>query len=371
MATLQSLITRTRMELADVKRPFYEVVASAGISRLDLQAENVETLYLYPKGAPGNVVPEAEYSLDPARGVVYFNTPPAYGSQFVVEGESSQLFSDAEFEVFVTSAFAKHTNNRMPAANYSNLPVVEEHLVAILAKIEALWVLLTSAAFDINIHAPEGMFIPRAQRYEQLRELLMMTEAQYKELSNALGVGLYTLEMTTLRRVSRLTGRYVPIYIDREIDDTRPPQRVFPPISAQGAKVPQNSIASHDLQIFQGRPFEETFTLRDDVDNDGIGDNNMDLTTWPDFTVTLYRSPYSVTTARTVLPEFTTVVDVPNSTVTVSLTAEQTEKLETTGSYVWDLKWLVDSEPNGMVLLAGDVLVESSYPYKNSNVQVS
>jgi hypothetical protein len=46
-----------------------------------------------------------------------------------------------------------------------------------------------------------------------------------------MNIGRYKIEMLTLRRVSKTTGRYVPIYIDREFDDwTIYPVRVFPPI---------------------------------------------------------------------------------------------------------------------------------------------
>ena len=367
MSTLDALVRRTRMELADVKRPFYEVVSSAGVSRLDLQAENLESVFLYPKDDPGNLLDDTTYSVDQAAGRIFFETPPAYGTLLVAEGESSHLFSDEEFGVFVSSAFSKHTNNRNPGLSYATLPPVEEHLVAILAKIEALWVLLTSAAYDINIHAPEGMFVPRAQRYQQLRELLQMTEAQYKELSNALGVGLYTVEMLTLRRVSKRTGRLVPIYLPQEIDDTRPAQRVFPEVSSMGAPVPESTVPSYNLQIYQGRPFEEEFTLfEDDASSDPI-----DLTTAPEFEATLHRTKYSVTSDRyQILPEFVITVDVGAGTVKLSLTSEDTGNLESTGAYVWSLRWKVD-EDDTMTLMQGEVLVESGFPLKNTNVQVS
>lgn len=366
MTTPDALIQRVRLEMSDLKRPFYEVVTSAGVSRLDLQAENLESVFLYPKDDPGNLIDPNTYSVDNAAGRIFFDTPPAHGTMLVVEGESSHLFSDEEFQVFIDSAFAKHTSGRNPAPNYSTLPTVEDHLVAILAKIEALWVLLTSAAYDINIHAPEGMFVPRAQRYQQLRELLQMTEAQYKELSNALGVGLYTVEMFNLRRVSRLTGRYVPIYLDREVDDTRPAQRVYPEIGPMGGEVTPTTVPGYTLNIFQGRPFEETFTLYED----GSDTDPLDLTNAPEFRAELFRTPHAVTSNRyIILPEFTVEVSPLAGEVTVRLTAEDTQKLESTGSYVWQLLWQIE-EDDAMTLMKGSVLIESGFPYKNVNVQV-
>lgn len=363
MTTPQHLIRRVRLEMADLKRPFYEVHTSSGVARLDLQAENIESLFVYPKADPGVLIPDTDYSVDTAAGRVFFNPPRPGGELLVFEGESSHLFTDEEFAVFVESAFQKHTNGRNPAINYSTLPPVEEHLVAILAKIEALWVLLTSAAYDINIHAPEGMFVPRAQRFQQLRDLLEMTQAQYKELCNALGVGLYTVEMFNLRRVSRRTGRYVPVFLDREVDDTRPAQRVYPEISPMGGPVPATTVPGYTLQVFQGRPFEEVFTLYED------DEQLLDISVLSEFSAELLRTPHTVAVHRFVMPEFSVEVDTGASTVTLRLTAADTAKLETTGSYVWKLGWKI-AEDDVMVLMHGNLLVESSYPIKNVNVTV-
>lgn len=361
MATLDGLMRRTRLELADVKEPFYEPFSTSGSGmRYDLPIENVSTFFLYPAGNPSGLLVEGtNYTLDKKRGVVTFHTQPTAGARYVAEGETAKYFSDEEIEIFVQSAFDMHTRSRN--ISMSDLPSVEELLVAILAQIEALWVLKTSSAYDVNIHAPEGMFVPRGQRFQQLNMLVQEMEARYKELSNALGVGLYAVEMFNLRRVSRLTGRYVPLYIDREVDDTRPPQRVLPAIGNQFTQQAKSTVTTYDLQVFQGRAFSETFTLTDE----GVA---LDLTTYPNFVVELYRTPYQTSRFRDLLPQFTTVVDAAAGTVTISLTAAETKRLETTGHYVWDLTWLTDE--GEIALLKGRVLVESAYPYKNINVQV-
>lgn len=363
MASLDSLMRRTRIELADVKEPFYERFGMSGSGvRVDLPVENIETLFLYPEGNPdGLLVAGTDYTLEPRRGVITFHEPPATGTRFVAEGESGKYFSDEEIQLFVETAFQMHTRNRNPGVNYSGLPDVEVLLVAILAQIEALWVLKTSAAYDVNIHAPEGMFVPRGQRFQQLNTLVMEMEARYKELSNALGVGLYAVEMFTLRRVSRQTGRYVPIYLDREIDDTRPPQRVLPSINSQGLELPASTVAKHDLNVFQGRPFREVFTLFEE-------DADLDLAGMQDFTVNLFRTPYQTQMFRDPTPQFSYEVVAAEGQVIVTMSAEDTAKLETTGSYVWNLIW--DTPGDSIPLLQGRVLVESTYPLKNVNVRV-
>jgi len=363
MATLQSLAQRTQLELSDLKRPFYEVLTSMGVPRLDLQAENVSDVFIYPKDEPASLIDPATYSVDERAGRIFFDNPPAAGTELVIEGESRVLFSDAEIQAFVESAFLKHTHNRVPAVNYSSLPPVEDHLVAILAKIEALWVLLTSSAYDINIHAPEGMFIPRAQRFQQLQALIAMIEAQYKELSLALGVGLYRIEMFDLRRVSRLTGKLVPVYLPQEFDDTRPPQRVYPGVDSMGSPIAAAPAEHLDLEVFQGQAFEETIVLLDE------NEDPVDLGTFAleSAKATLFRTPYMVHAYREVLPDFEITVDSVESEVTVTLSAEDTSKLESSGSYVWQLT-LHDEVEGVLLLFSGSVKVAQAYPVKNTNV---
>ena len=94
----------------------------------------------------------------------------------------------------------------------------------------ALWSLMTEVATDIDVSDPEGMNIPAHQRYQQVSQLVSFWSAKYDEKAAMLNVGLKRIEQYTLRRESRLTGRYVPIYRGRELDNPRPPIRVRPPI---------------------------------------------------------------------------------------------------------------------------------------------
>jgi hypothetical protein len=363
LPALERYVARTRLELGDQKLPFYERFhVSGSSSRYDLRASRVDRVFLYREDPHELLVEGEDYELEQRAGVIRFSSTPPEGETFIAEGESSVYFSDEEILLFLESAFALHTRNRNPKPVFETLPAEEVLLVAILAQIEALWVLRTSAAFDINIHAPEGMYIPRNQRFAQLSSVLEAAEARYKELSNALGTGLYAVEMFTLRRVSRLTGRYVPLYLDREVDDTRPPQRVFPPVSAQGAEVPEETVAKANIQVYQGRPFSETWQL---TDEDG---ELVELFDYSEFTMILLRNKFQTSWFREIIPSFGVSVDVENSTVTVSLTSEDTAKLESTGAYVFVLKWHVEDDE--IPLVGGRVLVESSLPKKATNVQI-
>ena len=72
--------------------------------------------------------------------------------------------------------------------------------------------------------------IPAHQRYSQVQTMYQFWSKQYEEDCAMLNVGLDRISMRTLRRISPLTNRLVPLFEEREIDDPRPPIRAFPPI---------------------------------------------------------------------------------------------------------------------------------------------
>ena len=365
MATLQELMARTRLELSDLKVPFYErIVTSGDSSRYDLKGiSNIEgAFYLYPLGNPGAALAAGtDFTLQRSTGLVVFTSLPDPGTVYIAEGEYGEYFSDAEIETFVRTAFDMHTRNRNPRVSFNSLPAHEVLLVAILAQIEALWVLKAASAYEINVHAPEGMFIPRGQRFEQLNRFLMEVEARYKELSAAMGVGLYAVEMFNLRRVSRTTGRYVPIYLDREYDDTRPPQRIYPNIGNQFAESPDPVDDTYDLQLYQGRVFEQSFELFEDSEGYTL-DSARD-----EFEVHVFRTKHTASVLREVIPQFEVVVD--PTEVTLKMSSEDTAKFESTGAYVWSLRWIRDGEE--VIRTEGNLLVVAGYPLKSPHIRIS
>jgi len=132
----------------------------------------------------------------------------------------------------------------------------------------ALYTLATDAAFDIDIISPDGVSIPRSERYRQLLELVQQRKEQYRELCNLLGVGLHKIDVFSVRRVSRRTNRYVPIYRPQEVDDGSMPQRVYLPVPNYGDITPPSTVPTRDLSLYAGDDFEVILKF------------NMDLSTY-------------------------------------------------------------------------------------------
>lgn len=351
MATRQGLIDRLRLELSDYRLSFDHTASGwDGEVRFDLPNENVTNVTVEVDGTPQTA--GTDYILDAERGIVVFTTAPAEGATVEVTGEFTELYDDATLGIWIDTAFQLHAVDRNPPLTMASLPPVEDYLVVLLAKVEALYVLATDAAYDIDIRTPEGISIPRSQRFAQMMALINSVRGHYKELAQELNVGPGRIVNLQLRRVSRLTNRLVPIYLPREVDDHRPPQRVYPTIDARGAKLPEPSLPTYDIQLKKGDAFAEEFTFSND---DGTP---IDLTGYT-FDAHVHKGKHQ----PELVDDFTiTETDLVNGVISLSLTPEQTGELEATYSYVYHLYWTPNGESDSVAVLHGDVLVEALTP---------
>jgi hypothetical protein len=119
----------------------------------------------------------------------------------------------------------------------------------------ALYTLATDASFDIDIISPDGVSIPRTERFRQLTDIINQRKEQYRELCNLLGIGLYKVDVFSLRRISRLTNKLVPIYRPQEIDDASLPQRVRLSLPDYGDVTPEGDVINRDLSMYAGDDF--------------------------------------------------------------------------------------------------------------------
>lgn len=226
MALLASLVDRLRLELGDPLQGFQARAATDGATtRFNLPVELVDpaNLKVVRESAPGTPLVEGtDFTMDYTHGVLTMATAPPANDALIVQGSHSETFLRTNLEAFVESAFLRHTAGReneigLPMT-MSDLPAVEEHLLVILAQIDAIWSLITDAAMEIDVRSPDGITIPVGQRYQQLMGLLQLKKRQYEEMAAALNVGLHRIEMFNLRRTSRTTNRLVPVYKAMEYD---------------------------------------------------------------------------------------------------------------------------------------------------------
>ncbi len=313
MATISSLVDRVRVELGDLPKSFVtQFMADGTTNRFKLHYSPLDstTVVVYRN----NVDISDECSVEESSGILVTETLPVDGDEFTVSGMYYRYFTGAELTQVITSAVdmhsAKHTDSLGRGITIETLPYIDEYPVVVYATALALYTLATDASFDINIFAPDGVTIPRSERYRQLLDMMNIRKAQYAELCAHLGIGLYSIDVFTLRRISKRTNRYVPIYKPQEVDDRSWPQRVNVPLPAYGdAQLPWPTEGG-PLNAYQGIAYEEQISFTGDFTGKTI-------------IARLLAQRGSVQVVRDFTLEVTTEDD-ENFVANISLTAEET-----------------------------------------------
>jgi hypothetical protein len=269
VATLSSLAERVRVELGDIAKSFVEQFMADGTT-------NRFKLHYAPLDGEGVVVQKNgvdishQCSVEESTGVLVLDEVPADGESLLVNGVYYRYFTAQEMYQIVETAVMEHASSRTTSMglklNVDTLPQIEEYPVVIYATTLALYTLATDASFDINIFAPDGVTIPRSERYRQLMEMIEARKAQYKELCMLLGIGMYSIEVFTFRKISKRTNRYVPVYKPQEVDDRSYPQRVDSPLPTYGDKPVPWPTDGGELLAYQGRSFSATIEFEGDYD---------------------------------------------------------------------------------------------------------
>lgn len=268
MATLTALSDRLRAEIGDIGRSFVETFQGDGVNkRFQLTYAPVKASSLLIK--VGNTNVSSTSVVEEVVGMVELATAPADGATITISGTTFKYFTDSEIQYYVENAFSEHARTTVDSngarATMTTLPSIDEYPLVILASSMALYTLATDAAFDIDIISPDGVSIPRSERYRQLMELVQQRKEQYRELCNMLGLGMYKIETFTLRRISRRTNRYVPVYRPQEVDDGSMPQRVFLPMPNYGDITPEGPVPTRDLSIYAGDEFNLRLKFNKDM----------------------------------------------------------------------------------------------------------
>jgi hypothetical protein len=206
-------------------------------------------------------------SVEEQTGVLVLDQVPADGDEILVSGTYYRYFTATEVEKIVQEALLTHSNGHTDVVGrqitIENLPVIEEYPVVIHAVTLALYTLATDASFDIDIQAPDGVNIPRSERYRQLMDMIQARQSQYRELCTLLGIGLYRIDVFNLNRISKATGRLVPMYLPQEVDDRSYPERTHVATPTLGA-IPQPwETEAGELTAYQGRSFITSLDVTD------------------------------------------------------------------------------------------------------------
>lgn len=252
---LSEVIGRVRRDIGDPLQNFRTTTTGDGlITWFDLPRQNIDPATLVVETINGVSITTlhtpADYTLDSRNGQLALTAPVPNGTVLQVIGNSWSLFTDEELEDVVSESLYQHTYGQSITERYrdgltgaityrktrmtlDNLPVMQEPLVVMLADINALWILATDAASDVNLQTAEGTNVDRSARYNQVMGHIHELQERYQDYCGQLNVGLYRMETLNLRRVSRTTGRLVPIFTDREYDDHGWPQRQLPQIDTR------------------------------------------------------------------------------------------------------------------------------------------
>lgn len=346
MATIDGMADRLRYEIGDIGRSFvYQFIADGTTNRFLIPYSPLDGANLVVNQEGDDV--SATVEVEEATGYIVFDTVPAPGDSIVVAGNYYKYFTNNEVCQYVSDAFeqhtAFHTDSYGRTMSTSTLPTVEEYPVVIYASTLAMYTLATDASFDIDITAPDGVMIPRSERYRQLMQMIDVRKNQYKELCSQLSIGLYKIDVFSLRRISKTTNEYVPVFEPQEIDNKSPKTRVRLPIPTYGNVKPTPTTVVQDLNIYEGDDYEFSIRLDFEVDN-----------------LTPLAEIRSLPGAAVVVTEFT--VTKPNitedgdnqRTLVLSLTGEQTRLLP--GKSYYDVQ-LTDAEGVTHTYVSGIIFV--------------
>lgn len=343
--TPDELLLSTRHQLTDVGKSFLQTIIATGhtnrygLNYAPVQAESVQVFV-------NSVDVSHEVAVEEHTGVLIFQVPEHYPKKedvIAAAGMHFRFFTDDELTRICQDATAMHTAGK--PLTLATLSPIEHLPVSILCAIHAIYVLLTDAAFDIDINAPDGVNIPRSERYRQLYELLQLLETRYRDLSSTLNVGMYTVDVFTLRRVSKRTNRLVPVYINQEVDDASRPKRILVAPSLLGTQPIDTGIATHDWDVISGDPVSAVFDFAFDITGCVIEN-------------AIRYSPVGNSTSPPVKTFTMTVVDAASGQVRFSLTGEQTRSLPYNS--LWEVQVRRPGETESRTLMRGMVRATNS-----------
>jgi hypothetical protein len=226
-ALVEEISTTARTLLRDFPK-FFQTVSKEGGRTYDMGHPNVVGDGLYVASmAADTVTAVSGYDVDSRNGMLRLTESIASGAELLVEGYYYEWISPDDMAFYSQIAIDEHDNLGVPLSSATE---AVKNVIARYAIVQALWALVAEFSRDIDVVTSESVHIPASQRYRMVLELLGSYEAKYREQAAALNIGIGRMQVLTLRRVSRTTGRLVPVIKPKEIGDYDPWERAFPPI---------------------------------------------------------------------------------------------------------------------------------------------
>lgn len=235
-ATVSTITTIARNFLRDFPK-FFQVSFDAVGRTYELGSPNIDADSLwvatYVNNAPvtitSNTSASSYYSLDARNGILRFNTTPSASASILVEGYYYEWVLPSDLEFYAGHSIEQHIYNLdLPLESMSAIVI---DTIGMHCVVESLWGLLTEYSRDIDITTSESVHIPASQRFRMVQSLLDYWSKAYERQAKSLNIGLERIEIMNLRRVSRSTNRFVPIYKSKELGEYGPIERLFPEIS--------------------------------------------------------------------------------------------------------------------------------------------
>ncbi len=232
-----TIASDARNLLRDFPKYFEQVFVPPMRSTLHLSHPLVSNLTVVDRATGTPITTEGSYAVDERNGLLRLLAAPdtldtTYPSGVTVGGYFYEWFLPKDLEFHARFVANEHMMSRGSDTTVANLSPVELNVIAMGTVTQALWSLLSEFATEYDVINPEGISVPVRQRFQQVMQLFQVWQKKYEEGAVALNVGFNRISVTEIRRVSRLTGRLVPIFEEREVDDPSYPRRILPAIEA-------------------------------------------------------------------------------------------------------------------------------------------
>ena len=227
LTPMEHTVQLARNYLRDFPK-FFQVSFEAIGRTYELGQVNVDPTTLWVATYTGSTVTQlttSQYSIDNRNGILRLTGTQAANTKIMVEGYYYEWILPQDLEFYAERSINFHTPTVNVPLEQASPAVLD--VVGLGALVEALQALMTEYARDIDVMTSESIHIPGSQRFRMLQSLCDKWEIEYRKHANNLNIGPERIEQFSLRRVSRTTNRYVPLFKAKELGDYGPMERIW------------------------------------------------------------------------------------------------------------------------------------------------